>query len=210
MSFNIHFLTKQFIVVPGRIMPGQPPLQPVIDNDPVPLWPNDSISTSPVEIEIQERFEKDGLSVDIIPTKPVFKAGEPLSFSVIYRNVGQHPFRLPDQPALNDNWHLNFTRGNSASFMNHLFAAKTAPPTGVPTPARPTAPLEPGKTLAVEVAFPCRSLIPPPIRNQLFPKKYKANIDIHFAAKPPADDQPVPLWPNDSIMTNPAEFEIER
>ena len=57
------------------------------------------------------------------------------------------------------------------------------------------------------MAFPCQSAIPVFIRNQLFPKKYKANIEIHFAARPAPDGQRVPLWPGDSIMTNPAEFE---
>ena len=113
VSFDIHFLTKQFIMIPGRHGPGQPAMQPLTDNDPVPIWPSDSITTSPVEIEIRDRFEKDGLSVDIVPTEQVFKAGEPLTFSVIYRNVGKQAFRLPDEPGLNGNWRLNFTRGNT-------------------------------------------------------------------------------------------------
>ncbi len=180
----------------------------------MPIWPNHSITTNPVEVVIRKRLEKDGLSVDMIPTKQVFAPDEPLSFTVIYRNVGKHAFRLPDQPGLYNNWELTLTwvRG-PANYMSMRLMGKSSLPRGVATPARPTAPLEPGKTLAVEVKLDSYMYLvgkgdSAKAIKRHYPGKYKVNFDIHFPVKPAPDGNPVPLWPDDSIPTNPAEFEV--
>ena len=103
------------------------------------------------EAEPSKPVEKDGLSVVVVPTKRVFAVWEPLSFSVTYHNVSKAAFRLPDQPGYYNYWQMNLTKASKDKGKETTYTGKTSLPMGVAGMVRPTAPLEPGKKLTVEV-----------------------------------------------------------
>jgi hypothetical protein len=37
---------------------------------------------------------------------------------------------------------------------------------------------------------------------------YRVRIEVKFLQRPPADNDPVPIWPGDAIMSRTAELEI--
>jgi hypothetical protein len=53
-------------------------------------------------------FEKDGLAIAIAPTKPVFAAGEALSFAVTLKNTSAKDFTLAHEPSQAGMWDLQF------------------------------------------------------------------------------------------------------
>ena len=164
---------------------------------------------------VRKRLEKDGLSVDIIPTKQVFSPDEPLSFRVVYRNVGKQAFRLPDQPGLYNNWEMTLTwvRG-PAHYMEHaahgeVLAAERRPDAGQAHRALGAGQDTRGRGQVGSLhVFGGKGGSAKAITRH-YAGKYKVNFDIHFPVKPQPDSNPVPLWPDDSIPTNPAEFEVQ-
>ena len=96
------------------------------------------------EVKPSEPAEKDGLSVVIVPTKRVFAVWEPLSFSVTYRNVSKHAFRLPDQPGFYNYWQMNLTKASKDESKETTYTGRSSLPMGLPAmpqgPPRPWSP----------------------------------------------------------------------
>ena len=54
-------------------------------------------------------YQKNGLALIIVPTKPVFATDQPLSFDVTLKNVSTKPFTLLHAPTLADQWSLRIS-----------------------------------------------------------------------------------------------------
>jgi hypothetical protein len=157
--------------------------------------------------------EKDGLVVVIAPAKRRFTPQEPLSFTVTYRNVSKHAFRLPDQPGLWNYWQLNLKEMAAGKPTGKTYVGKTSLPMGLRVPARPSDPIKPHKTLSIEVKlsrykYSAEKWDRRAAATQLPPGKYQVTIDIHFPEKPAGEVKPPPVWEHDSITSQPVEIEI--
>jgi hypothetical protein len=128
---------------------------------------------------------------------------------VTYRNVSKEAFRLPEQPAAYNYWQLHLEKGNSSD----KYTGKTSLPMGDRSPASPSAAIEPGGTLSVDVKFNHYKFAPgawdrTKATDRLPFGKYKVSIEIGFPVKPQPDAKPTRIWTGDSILSNPVEIEV--
>ena len=141
------------------------------------------------EAKPSEPVEKDGLSVVIVPTKRVFAVWEPLRFSVTYRNVSKHAFRLPDQPGYYNYWQMNLTKASKDKGKETTYTGRTSLPMGLAMPQQPSAALQPGKTFTVEAKLDSYTYSEGTWNRAAASKelplgKYKVSFDIRFPAPP--------------------------
>jgi hypothetical protein len=74
-------------------------------------------------------FEKDGLAVAIAPTKPVFAAGEALSFAVTLKNTSAKDLTLLHEPSQTAMWDLQFQGSTAGLQCRAMWMSIRAPDT---------------------------------------------------------------------------------
>ncbi len=133
-------------------------------------WHGKIVSKS-VEFEVvaddaAQPGEKNGLAVNMEPTKKAFAAGEGLAFVITVRNTSQKPIKLKEIGSIADN---TFTAADGATFktgewtegrplkenVGMFFRLSSARGNGAPPPGKdvPSVELKPGESTTFDLAF---------------------------------------------------------
>lgn len=166
-----------------------------------------------------DSIARDGLSVVVEPAKPCFKTGETLALKLNYRNLSKDALRLPDQPDLCNYWQLNVEDVATGK----TYTGRTRLPMGDIGPNKPTAAIQPGDALAVEVKLDSFQLgfadgqwDPADMKwdmgkcHALPVGKYKATIDLcmpAYAKHRLYDRMNPPIWAG-AMVSEPFVFEV--
>jgi hypothetical protein len=179
--------------------------------------------------------EQDGLSVVIQPVKKVFASNEPLEFKVVFHNVSNMAYRLPNQvnPALYNYWLLRLNEVHVGT----VYTGGTILPMGGAPEAGEIKPVEilPDGTIETKAVFRQFGYIEGTLsfftfgnrkskeaRLKIPPGTYQVSVEVRFVRytdvlRPPAriiaaeqaiESDPVPEWKDSAILSNPVEITI--